>query len=124
MRARLVLGPGLKLPLHQQRRNLSLFAAVAVSALAMAPAVRADVVANGTTATSVAIVDGVETVTIAPQQPGGLSYNAYSAFDVSAAGVYLDNRVVGASSIVNEVFSANRSLIEGPVEVWGGAPMS
>jgi filamentous hemagglutinin family protein len=38
---------------------------------------------------------------------------------VLAPGVNLDNRTVGAPTIVNEVITTNRSFIEEPVEILG-----
>lgn len=80
----------------------------------------AQVVPSGATATSVSTATGGrQTVNIAPNRPGGLSYNSYTNFSVAAPGVMLDNRPVGARTIVNEVVSANRSVLAGPLEVLG-----
>lgn len=80
----------------------------------------AQVVPSGTTATSVTTGPaGQALVGIAPVGANATSINQYSAFSVSPAGVQLNNRTVGASTIVNEVTSARRSFINGPVEVLG-----
>ncbi len=81
----------------------------------------AQVVPSGSTATTVTTSgSGQQTVSIAPVLPGGLSYNAYNSFSVGRPGVDLDNRSVGARTIVNEVVTTNRSVIGGPVAVLGG----
>ncbi len=92
---------------------------LALAAMLGTSAASAQITPNGATATSVTTVNGRPSVNIAPSKPGGLSYNGYTSFSVGKPGAYLDNRSVGARTIVNEVTSANRSLIEGPVKVLG-----
>lgn len=78
------------------------------------------VVANGSTATSVSTGgNGRVTVGIAPVGAAGVSVNRYSAFSVTNAGVDLNNRIVGANTIVNEVAGASRTNLNGPLEVLG-----
>lgn len=48
-----------------------------------------------------------------------VSYNAFSRFDVSSAGVQFSNGDVKARTIIAEVFSALPSRIEGPISVDG-----
>jgi filamentous hemagglutinin family protein len=84
-----------------------------------APA-RAQITPSGQTATSVTTAaSGKQTVSIAPSKPGGLSYNSYKTFSVGKPGADIDNRTVGARTIVNEVITTSRSLIEGPVAILG-----
>jgi filamentous hemagglutinin family protein len=79
----------------------------------------AQIVPDGTTATSSAVApDGRAKVSIASPS-GGVSHNSYSSFSVAPAGVDLDNRAAGARTIVNEVTSTRRSTIAGPVDVVG-----
>lgn len=89
-------------------------------AVLIAGPARAQVVPDRGTATTVATsTAGRITVRIAPAGPGGLSRNTYSDFSVPRAGLGLDNRGVDATTIVNEVSSARRSVLRGPVEVLG-----
>ena len=92
---------------------------VAILLLSATPAF-AQITPSGQTNTTVSGAAGSrQTVTLAPNKSGGLSYNSYNAFSVGTAGAYFDNRAVGARSIVNEVITTNRSVIQGPVEVLG-----
>uniref|UniRef100_Q46X40 Filamentous hemagglutinin, N-terminal n=1 Tax=Cupriavidus pinatubonensis (strain JMP 134 / LMG 1197) TaxID=264198 RepID=Q46X40_CUPPJ len=50
---------------------------------------------------------------------GGVSTNTYRDFNVSRAGVDLDNRAASARTILNQVTSTNPSLLEGPLVVLG-----
>ena len=81
----------------------------------------AQITPDGGTATTVSTnAKGQQTVQIAPNLPGALSYNSYVSFSVGTAGAFLDNtRVQSARTIVNEVTSAARSTIQGRVEVLG-----
>lgn len=82
--------------------------------------VSAEVVPDGSTSTSVTKnADGVERVVIATANSSGISHNRYQQFDVSEAGVQLDNRLSLASNIVNQVTSNKVSLLEGNVRVLG-----
>ncbi|MDX2226331.1 MAG: filamentous hemagglutinin N-terminal domain-containing protein [Verrucomicrobiae bacterium] len=78
------------------------------------------VVPDGGTATTVT-VDGAgkSTVHIAPGDAGGTSLNTYTRFNVSAAGVDLDNSTVGARTIVNQVTGTDPSILAGKLEVLG-----
>lgn len=80
----------------------------------------AQVTPDGTTATKATqSSSGRITVGIAPANPSGISHNAYTEFSVPKAGVNLNNRGIDATTIVNEVTSTKRSLLNGPVEVSG-----
>ncbi len=80
----------------------------------------ADVVVDGTTATSVSAGSrGQSVVDLAPSDSSGISHNKYTTFNVSTLGVDLNNQSAGARTILNEVTSANPSLIEGKLEVLG-----
>jgi filamentous hemagglutinin family protein len=95
----------------------SLVLALMIASVGLA---QAQVTPDGGTATSV-VVDGGGRflVDIAPVTVSGISRNSYQSFSVPVAGVDLDNRLIGATTILNEVTSANRSFINGPVEVLG-----
>lgn len=81
--------------------------------------VHAQVKPNGSTATSVATASGGRQI-ITPAVPrNDVSYNAFSRFDVNAAGATFANQDVRARTIVAEVFSPLPSRIEGPVNVDG-----
>ncbi len=81
--------------------------------------VHADVVARGSTPTQVTTGAGGQAL-IRPAAPQtGVSYNAFSQFDVNRAGAQFQNAEVGARTIVAEVFSPVASRIEGPVSVDG-----
>lgn len=81
---------------------------------------QAQITPDGGTATSIFThPDGTTAVSIAPVISDGLSYNSYSSFSVGSDGVYIDNRAVGAHSIVNEVTSNLRSHLLGPIEILG-----
>lgn len=75
---------------------------------------------SGETPTGV-VFDGIgkATISIAPASGTGVSLNKYGSFSVGVAGVDLDNRSVGATTIVNEVTGSTRSIINGNVEVLG-----
>ena len=79
----------------------------------------AGIVVDGGTATSVLNgTNGRQTVNIAPAF-GGVSNNTYSSFNVSKAGVDLNNVGINARTIVNQVTSTNPSLIQGNINVLG-----
>src|SRR5471032_3409435 len=94
--------------------------AIGAMLLAMAgQAVAVGIVADGGTATSVAVgANGRQTVTLAPAI-GGVSNNTYSSFNVSKAGADLNNNLVNANTIVNQVTGTNPSLIQGAITVLG-----
>lgn len=80
----------------------------------------ASVLADGQTATVVNTLDNGSTVVdIAPASSAGISHNSYEYFNVPSSGVGLNNTFVLANTIINEVTSANPSLIEGPLQVLG-----
>lgn len=76
---------------------------------------------DGTTATRIATTSpsGKTEIAIAPADSGGTSLNRYSRFDVSKAGVDLNNATARAKLIVNEVTGALPSRLEGPLAVLG-----
>ncbi|WP_376697673.1 two-partner secretion domain-containing protein [Burkholderia contaminans] len=77
------------------------------------------IAADGRTATTVSTgAGGHQTVNIAPSI-GGVSNNTYSSFNVSKAGADLNNVGINARTIVNQVTSANPSLIQGNINVLG-----
>ncbi|WP_162932997.1 filamentous hemagglutinin N-terminal domain-containing protein [Roseovarius sp. EL26] len=77
------------------------------------------VVPDGGTATTLSPSSGQITVNIAPADSSSISHNTYTKFSVPNAGVTLDNSVVGAGIILNEVTSANITTIEGTLSVQG-----
>lgn len=88
--------------------------------LVMATACLAQVVPTGRTATAALMAaSGQVTIGIAPVSGRGTSFNQYSAFSVPDAGVRLDNRSVGANTIVNSVAGFGRTVWTGPLEVLG-----
>lgn len=83
-------------------------------------AAMAQVVADGSTATTVTVGrDGAVTVGIAPAGRSGVSLNRYDQLNVPKPGVRLDNRQEAARTIVNEVTGTGTTHIGGPVEVLG-----
>lgn len=86
----------------------------------LAGAARAQVVPDGSTATTVTVGrDGAVTVGVAPAGRSGVSLNRYDRLDVPKPGVRLDNRLEAARTIVNEVTGTGTTTIGGPVEVLG-----
>ena len=78
------------------------------------------VVSDGGTATNITIgSSGLVTVDIAPADSAAISHNTYSSFSVPTAGVNLNNSTANASTILNEVTSANVTTINGPLTVIG-----
>ncbi len=103
---------------HRFKLRISLF--VCLGVLIFPGRGYAQVVPSGGTATTVSVdANGRQVVGIAPALSGRLSNNTYNSFSVPSVGIALDNRVVGAGTIVNEVVSAERSVIQGPLEVLG-----
>ncbi|MBU9333646.1 filamentous hemagglutinin N-terminal domain-containing protein [Burkholderia multivorans] len=81
--------------------------------------VAAGIVPDGGTATTVSIApNGRQLVNLAPAV-AGVSSNTYSSFNVTTAGATLNNTGINARTIVNQVTSTNRSLIEGEIAVAG-----
>lgn len=103
------------------RRSQLLFviALVATPVIAAPAAHAAGIVADGGTATSVAVSpSGHQTVNLAPAI-GGVSNNSYASFNVTSAGADLNNVGINARTIVNQVTSTNPSLIQGTINVLG-----
>ena len=119
--------------------ELLLVAATALSVLCMTPAAAAGVVAAGTTNTSVS-TGSVPVVGIAAANTAGLSHNQYKEFSVNGNGLVFNNNAAAgavasqlagtvaknanlttgaAKLILNEVVVANRSALEGYMEVAG-----
>lgn len=74
---------------------------------------------DGGTPTSVSAgPNGRQLVNLAPAV-AGVSSNTYSSFNVTTAGATLNNVGINARTIVNQVTSTNRSLIEGEIAVAG-----
>jgi len=93
---------------------------VMVGLMGFGATARAGVVADGGTSTTVQTAgNGHVTVNIAPVVSDGISHNTYTQFDVLAPGVDLNNLTVNARTILNEVTSANPSLIQGQLRVLG-----
>ncbi|KVV27340.1 filamentous hemagglutinin [Burkholderia multivorans] len=96
-----------------------LFVCVAAAGLLPHCAVAAGIVPDGGTATTVSITpNGRQLVNLAPAV-AGVSSNTYSSFNVTTAGATLNNTGINARTIVNQVTSTNRSLIEGEIAVAG-----
>jgi filamentous hemagglutinin family protein len=94
--------------------------AVSVNALEALPLAAQVVLPDGGTATDFVLgADGKITVGLAPAGPNGTSYNSYTRFSVPLEGVDLDNTLVGAGTIINEVTSANPTVISGALTVIG-----
>ena len=93
---------------------------VAATAISVADPSRAQVAPSGATATTATTrPGGAIDVTIAAPNVSGISLNQYQRFSVPTAGVAFQNVGINASTIVNQVTSANRSVISGPVSVTG-----
>ncbi|WP_253573055.1 filamentous hemagglutinin N-terminal domain-containing protein [Burkholderia multivorans] len=96
-----------------------LFVCVAAAGLLPHCVVAAGIVPDGGTATTVSIApDGRQLVNLAPAV-AGVSSNTYSSFNVTTAGATLNNTGINARTIVNQVTSTNRSVIEGEIAVAG-----
>lgn len=95
-------------------------AALAVlSGNSVASGAAAGVVPDGGSATFVSVgAEGRTTVGVAGTV-GGVSVNTYRHFNVPRAGVDLDNRSVGARTILNQVTGTDPSSLEGPLTVLG-----
>ncbi|PRG20591.1 filamentous hemagglutinin N-terminal domain-containing protein [Burkholderia multivorans] len=96
-----------------------LFVCFAAAGLLPHCAVAAGIVPDGGTATTVSVApNGRQLVNLAPAV-AGVSSNTYSSFNVTTAGATLNNTGINARTIVNQVTSTNRSLIEGEIAVAG-----
>ncbi|WP_254208568.1 filamentous hemagglutinin N-terminal domain-containing protein [Burkholderia multivorans] len=96
-----------------------LFVCVAAAGLLPHCVVAAGIVPDGGSATTVSIApNGRQLVNLAPAV-AGVSSNTYSSFNVTTAGATLNNTGINARTIVNQVTSTNRSLIEGEIAVAG-----
>lgn len=92
----------------------------AASAIGSSSCRAQQVVPAGTTSTTASVrANGGIDVGIAAPNASGISLNQYRSFSVPTAGVAFQNFGVNASTIVNQVTSANRSVISGPVSVTG-----
>jgi filamentous hemagglutinin family protein len=79
----------------------------------------AGITPDGGTATTVSTgANGRQLVNLAPTT-AGVSHNTYTTFNVGTAGADLNNAVVRARTIVNQVTSTNPSLIQGNIAVLG-----
>ncbi|KAB2967967.1 filamentous hemagglutinin N-terminal domain-containing protein [Zoogloea sp.] len=77
------------------------------------------IVPDGSTATSTSLdPSGRTRIQVAPPA-AGVSYNAFSRFDVDRAGAAFQNQDAGARTIVAEVRSGTPSTLEGPLSVEG-----
>ncbi len=80
------------------------------------------VVPDGGSATSVSLgASGQITVGLAPANAASISHNTYTSFSVPNSGVNLDNSIVSAGTIINEVTSTNLTTIDGALRVIGNA---
>ncbi|WP_354681917.1 filamentous hemagglutinin N-terminal domain-containing protein [Cupriavidus necator] len=73
---------------------------------------------GGTATTATTAASGRVTVSVATPV-GGVSTNTYRDFNISRAGVDLDNNAARARTILNNVTSTNPSLLEGTLSVLG-----
>lgn len=100
------------------RARLGRVASAAV-ALISGASFASGVLPDGGSATSVTVgPDGRTTVGLAGTV-GGVSVNTFRHFNVPRGGVDLDNRGVGARTILNQVTGTDRSLLEGQLTVLG-----
>ncbi|OAH93920.1 hemagglutinin [Proteus mirabilis] len=60
-------------------------------------------------------------ILIAPKNSKGISYNKYDTFDVTDAGIILNNKEVAAETIINEVVNGATSFLAGNIAVAGNA---
>jgi filamentous hemagglutinin family protein len=113
-------GPGAARPVWVWGGSAVARRALLAAAAFLSTQAHAQITPSGATATNVTTAgSGKQTVSIAPSLPGGLSYNSYNSFSVGKPGADIDNRTVGARSIINEVVTTNRSVIGGPVTILG-----
>ncbi len=54
-------------------------------------------------------------ILIAPKNPKGISHNKYDTFDVTDAGIILNNKEVAAETIINEVVNGATSFLAGNI---------
>lgn len=127
-------------PSRGKRSSMAVLAAGLLVSL-LAGAVEADVIAASPQTRLVTGLNGVQIVDIASTNAAGVSHNQYQRFDVDQRGLVLNNiaAAVGAAQsqlagrvesnlnlgqsarlIINEVLSANRSQLNGYLEVVGG----
>lgn len=86
------------------------------------PFVKADIVPDGSTATIVTVNNNNPIlVNIAPKNSDSISHNRYDEFSVGPEGAQLDNSSVFARTIINEVTSTKRSVLQGDIEILGTA---
>lgn len=60
-------------------------------------------------------------ILIAPKNSKGISHNKYDTFDVTDAGIILNNKEVAAETIINEVVNGATSFLAGNIAVAGNA---
>lgn len=84
-----------------------------------APCQASGVIADGSTATTVNVGAGGRITVDVAGAVGGVSTNSYREFNVSRAGVDLNNSTARARTILNQVTGTNPSLLEGPLSVLG-----
>ncbi|WP_175948628.1 filamentous hemagglutinin N-terminal domain-containing protein [Burkholderia pyrrocinia] len=99
-------------------RKISQYLAFAWAGLAGTVSAASIVVDGGTATAVTTAANGHQTINVAPSI-GGVSNNTYSSFNVSKAGVDLNNVGINARTIVNQVTSTNPSLIQGNINVLG-----
>jgi len=107
-----------------RKDNLTMSSAACIGVIAtltFSSAAHAQVTPDGLTDTVVTtdVETGRVNVEIAPTFDSRISFNSFTDFNVSAAGLNLDNRLVNARTIVNEVSGSNVSDIQGEIEVLG-----
>ncbi|HDP89709.1 MAG TPA: filamentous hemagglutinin N-terminal domain-containing protein [Thioalkalivibrio sp.] len=77
----------------------------------------ADIVADGTTATTVDRIGGAEVVNIARPSAGGVSHNTFDRFSVGTEGAVINNSRVDGSSALAGALSANPNLADGTARI-------
>lgn len=79
------------------------------------------IIINEDQMTSIEVKEGISYIKIANADEQKISHNKYSQFNVSTAGVILDNREVTAEYIINEVINGAFSSLKGNINVKGDA---
>lgn len=86
------------------------------------PFAKADIVPDGSTLTKVTVNNNAPIlVEIAIKDANSISHNRYDEFSVGIEGVQIDNRTQFARTIINEVTSTKRSILQGNIEILGTA---
>jgi filamentous hemagglutinin family protein len=82
--------------------------------------INADIIADGSTNTSISIDSvGREVIEIAAANADRISHNRYTQFDVGTQGVLINNRLSAARTIINEVTGTKFSEINGDIRIQG-----